>query len=69
MTDSNLLTVVALAHRLRLPAGWLKAEAKAGRIPSLKIGRYMRFNAVAVERRLAARASGWNAGKGMTNAR
>ena len=69
MTDLSLLTVVALARRLGLSAAWLKDEAEAGRIPSLRIGRSLRFNAVAVERALVARASGDDAGKAVADAR
>lgn len=58
MDNLNLLTVIALARKLGLSATWLKAEARAGRIPSLKIGRHLRFNADAVQRALLARAAG-----------
>jgi len=69
VTDSNLLTVVALARRLGLSAAWLKAEADAGRIPSLKVGRNLRFSALAVERALLARASGDASGKAVQDGR
>jgi hypothetical protein len=45
-----------LAARLRLPADWLRAEALSGRIPCLRVGKKMLFNAEAVERVLAERA-------------
>ena len=45
-----------LALELRLPRSWLKAEAEAGRIPCLRIGRQFRFDAAAVKRTLAMRA-------------
>lgn len=54
----QLLSLPALAKALSLPAGWLRAEADAGRIPHLRIGnnRY-RFNLDAVTRTLTKRAS------------
>ena len=54
---TNLLHLVELARRLRLPAAWLKAEAKAGRIPALRAGRRLLFNAEAVELVLLDRAA------------
>jgi hypothetical protein len=32
------------AARLGVPVGWLKAEAKSGRIPSLVTGRHLLFD-------------------------
>lgn len=45
-----------VATRFGVPSNWLRAEAIAGRIPCLKAGRRMLFNAAAVETELAARA-------------
>jgi excisionase family DNA binding protein len=53
----SLTTLTGLAVRLGLPRDWLRAEALAGRIPCLKVGRKMRFNPDAVEQTLAARAA------------
>jgi hypothetical protein len=47
-----------LAARLRLPSEWLKAEADAGRIPCLRVGRRTLFNPEAVERAIADLAAG-----------
>ena len=55
---TQLVSVRGLANRLRLPVAWLKAEAEAGRIPSLRAGRRLLFNATAVERALLDRAAG-----------
>lgn len=52
-----LVSVVGLAHRLGLPAHWLRAEANAGRIPALRAGRRLLFSVAAVERALLDRAS------------
>lgn len=53
----QLLTLAELATYLRLPRLWLRDEAIAGRIPSLRIGRRLRFDASAVEAALLRRAS------------
>ena len=55
--DSSLVRVIGLSRRLNLPAAWLKAEAKAGRIPCLRAGRHLLFNPSAVTRTLASRAA------------
>jgi excisionase family DNA binding protein len=52
----HLLPLSRLAARLRLPADWLREEALAGRIPCLRVGRKLLFNADAVEKALAERA-------------
>ena len=46
------------ASRLGVPAAWLKAEAKAARIPHLMTGRRLLLNVATVERALLSRASG-----------
>lgn len=60
MSETRLQTLRMLAQRFkryRLSAAWLKAEAEAGRIPSLKAGRRLLFDAEAVEAALIRRAS------------
>jgi hypothetical protein len=56
VNERLLLNAHGLAARLRLPAEWLKGEALAGRIPCLRVGRRLLFNADAVEQVLAERA-------------
>lgn len=57
MNTTRLLTALQLANELRLPASWLKTEANAGRIPSLRIGRRLLFNSEAVVQVLMQRAA------------
>lgn len=60
MSESRLHTLRTLAQRFKrygLSAAWLKAEAEAGRIPCLKAGRRMLFDADAVEAALVQRAA------------
>jgi excisionase family DNA binding protein len=51
----NLLTAGELAARLNLAESWVRTEERAGRIPSLRLGRYVRFRLRDVERALAER--------------
>jgi excisionase family DNA binding protein len=55
--DSRLLSLPALAEALKLPESWLKAEADAGKIPHLRIGKRYRFNLQTVVEVLAQRAA------------
>ncbi len=57
MHTNAYVSAIELAHELGLPLAWLKAEAKAGRIPSLQVGRRLLFNPEAVERVLLDRAA------------
>lgn len=56
MQDKPFISLDDLSERLGLPAAWFKAEAEAGRIPSLHAGRRLVFNPEAVERALLERA-------------
>jgi excisionase family DNA binding protein len=51
----NLLTAGELAERLNLPESWVRTEERAGRIPSVRLGRYVRFKLSDIERALAER--------------
>jgi excisionase family DNA binding protein len=55
----NLLTAVELAARLNLPESWIRTEERGGRIPSFRLGRYVRFKLRDVERALAGRSRQW----------
>ena len=56
MNDRTFIPLHILSQRLGLPAAWLKAEAEAGRIPSLRTARRLMFNAEEVEQALKDRA-------------
>ena len=52
MNRANIKTFIPLrnlAHRLGLPAAWLKREAESGRIPSLRVNHRLMFNQKTVE--------------------
>jgi excisionase family DNA binding protein len=52
----NLLAAGELAERLGVPESWVRTEERAGRIPSVRLGKYVRFKLRDVERTLAARS-------------
>jgi hypothetical protein len=52
------------AVRLGVPAAWLRAEADAGRVPCLRVGRRLLVSPQAVERVLLDRAQR-SAGEGV----
>lgn len=53
----DLINLIGLARELGLSRNWLKAEAVARRIPSLKAGRRLLFSLPAVKAALADRAA------------
>jgi excisionase family DNA binding protein len=49
----NLVTAGELAKHLNLPESWIRTEERLGRIPSVRLGKYVRFRLSDVERSLA----------------
>jgi hypothetical protein len=49
----NLVTAGELARHLNLPESWVRTEERLGRIPSVRLGKYVRFRLNEVERALA----------------
>ena len=58
------VTLNQLSHELNLPAAWLRAQAKAGRIPCLRVGRRLVFDPELVLRVLSERSQDAAAGAG-----
>jgi excisionase family DNA binding protein len=63
MTDPGLriaplLDAAAAAELLNVPASWVLAEARANRIPHIKLGRYVRFDAAELEAWCKAQCQG-----------
>jgi excisionase family DNA binding protein len=52
----DLLRAGELAERLGVPESWVRTEERAGRIPSVRLGKYVRFKLSDVERTLAERS-------------
>lgn len=48
-----LLTVDDVAQRLGVTKDWVWAQARAGRIPHVRLGRYRRFREEAIDEWLA----------------
>ena len=69
MDDNGLQTIRMLARRYRgygISLSWLKAEAEAGRIPCLRVGRRLLFNPATVDRILLVRAGRSDSGNAAT---
>jgi excisionase family DNA binding protein len=45
----TLLTAEEVAERLRVTKCWIYAEVRAGRLPHVRLGRYVRFRARAID--------------------
>ena len=48
--SSELLTADDIARRLRVPRSWVYRAAREGDLPSVRCGRYRRFDEADVER-------------------
>ena len=52
------MTAEEVAERLSVPVSWLRAETRAGRMPHLRLGRYVRYDWPAVVEWLAEQRAG-----------
>jgi excisionase family DNA binding protein len=46
----KLMTAAEVAEMTGMTLGWVYSESRAGRIPTIKLGRYRRFRREAIER-------------------
>ncbi len=53
-----LLTAEGVAALLAVPTSWIYAEARAGRIPHVRLGRYRRFRPEAIDAWITAAERG-----------
>jgi excisionase family DNA binding protein len=53
--SEKLLTAGELAKHLNVPESWVRTEERMGRIPSVRLGKYVRFKLSEVEREVAQR--------------
>jgi len=51
----TLLTANELAKHLKLPESWVRQAERLGRIPGVRLGKYVRFRLDEVEKELAER--------------
>jgi len=56
--SDRLLDAAELAERLNVPKNWPLEQARAGNIPHLRLGRYVRFEWSAIEEWKAELRSG-----------
>jgi excisionase family DNA binding protein len=54
----RLLDAAELAQRWNVPTSWIREQTRAGHIPHIKLGRYVRFRAETVDAWLAAQEAG-----------
>ena len=54
---TSFVPITTLAYNTGLSVSWLRAEARANRIPFIKMGRRWMFNIDAVEQSLLERAA------------
>lgn len=57
INEHDLLTLRALARRLRIPAEWLRAEVEAGRLSAIRANDELLFHYPTVVRLLTERAA------------
>ncbi len=57
-TKGSFVSARCAAMRLGVPVNWLRAQADAGRLPHLRIGRRLLFPVEAVEAELLSRSMG-----------
>jgi excisionase family DNA binding protein len=55
---NRLLTAAEVADCLSVPTSWVYAEARAGRIPHITVGRYRRFSVKSIEEWAKSRERG-----------
>jgi excisionase family DNA binding protein len=56
-SSEELLTAGQLGQRLGVPESWVRSEQRAGRIPSVRLGRYVRFRPSDVDDAIARRTN------------
>ena len=56
---SSLLTAAEVAELLGVPTSWVYQQSRAGRIPTVTLGRYRRYRREAIETWLEHIEAGW----------
>ncbi|MBA3509021.1 MAG: helix-turn-helix domain-containing protein [Thermoleophilaceae bacterium] len=57
---SSLLTAAEVAELLGVPTSWVYQQSRAGRIPTVRLGRYRRYRREAIEEWVARIEAGWS---------
>jgi excisionase family DNA binding protein len=55
---NRLLTAAEVAELLSVPTSWVYAEARAGRMPHITVGRYRRFSLDSIDEWAKSRERG-----------
>lgn len=58
--SSSLLTAKEVADLLGVPTSWVYEQSRAGRIPTVRLGRYRRYRREAIEEWVARIEAGWS---------
>ena len=58
--SSPLLTAKEVADLLGVPTSWVYQQSRAGRIPTVRLGRYRRYRREAIEEWLGQIEAGWS---------
>jgi hypothetical protein len=54
--DQRLVDACVVAGHLAVPLSWVRSETRAGRLPRIRVGRYLRYRIADVEAAIAARS-------------
>lgn len=65
---STLLTAAEVAELLGVPTSWVYQQSRAGRIPTVTLGRYRRYRREAIEAWLENIEAGWPGSRGGSRA-
>jgi excisionase family DNA binding protein len=58
--SGSLLTASEVAELLGVPTSWVYEQSRAGRIPTVRLGRYRRYRREAIEDWVARIEVGWS---------
>lgn len=61
--NAPLLTAVQASKQLAVPPSWLYAQAREGKCPHVKLGRYVRFDAAALDEWVREQTRGPRSGR------
>ncbi len=62
--SSSLLTAKEVADLLGVPTSWVYQQSRAGRIPTVRLGRYRRYRREAIEEWVGRIEEGWSGAPG-----
>ena len=66
--SSSLLTAKEVADLLGVPTSWVYQQSRAGRIPTVRLGRYRRYRREAIEEWVGRIEPGWSGARSESGA-